>query len=323
MNKYLKQAIFFIIAVFALFCIVGGATNAGAVLPQISPVFFIVGAVFFIASVFIWLISWGYLIKKRYPIPYPELLKIGFAALYGALTPIQLGAEALRSVRLKDRFGVSYTDSISASMVCKGMKFLIITITALLALFAFIFVVKLEGILLLSFFSGLVVVVLAVLLFLLPLHGFFGEKIASFFFLIGKKFKLSNKLAEFFKNYSSYIRKLTKKSIAIVFVLCLVSFLFEFLALQFSFFSLGISLNLAPLFVLMVLVSVLERTPFLPRGIGVVELVGYYFLAMPQLLVGEVLSTPQIGAVLIVYDVIRLIIPTIVSFFFNFALLKK
>ena len=60
------------------------------------------------------------------------------------------------------------------------------------------------------------------------------------------------------------------------------------------------------------ILSILERTPFLPRGIGVVELAGFVFLSIDSFTLTP-LSTGQIATVIIIFDVVRLFVPTIAS----------
>lgn len=312
MNSYLRNSIAVLLVLVALLALGAGLTQAHAALTRINANFFIVACVFFIVSVLLWLISWAYLIKKHRNIPYSSLLLVGFSSVYGALTPIQLGADALRSMLLKDFFGVSYSSTVSASIIVKGIKFLILAFLASAVLLLFIFVPG-NPLFSLGFMSGFAVVLLASLLFLLPLKKAYAEKISSFFGSFSESVPLSGRLSRFFTAYSQYVRKISRGSFLIVLALASLSWVFEFLALQFSFVSLGVLLPLHSLLMLMVIVSVLERTPFLPRGIGLVEVAGYYFLAFPGLVSGYALSVSEIGAVLVAYDVVRLVVPTLLS----------
>lgn len=323
MNKHLKSAITFLIAVFALFAIVVLLTNAQEALTSINPYFMALAALFFLISVFFWVFSWSYLLKKHTTATYPELLTIGAGSVYGALTPIQLGADALRSLRMKELYGMRYSDSIAASMVAKGTKFLLLALLAAVVSILFFQQTSQNLTFLLAFLSGLFVIALAIFFFLSPLNPKIGKKIASFFNQISKPIPFAAKLANFFTNYTTYIASISKKSFATVLILVTFSWIFEILALQYSFLSIGINLELIPLLVFMVLVSVLERAPFLPRGIGLVEFVGYNFLAFPELLGGAKLTPSQIGGILIAYDIVRLIIPPIVSMIISATLLRN
>ncbi|MFH1224557.1 MAG: lysylphosphatidylglycerol synthase transmembrane domain-containing protein [Candidatus Diapherotrites archaeon] len=322
MNPYLKKSLFSLFLVFALLAALLGLTKAYSALAEINLYFLILACIFFIISVLIWLISWAYLIKKHAKIPYKNLVLAGFASFYGSITPVQLGADALRSIMLKDSFGVRYSQSISASMVVKGAKFLILAVAGVLVLLPFIFMPA-EGIFSAALLSGFLVVLLASFIFLAPLSRQLGGKVAEIFRRLARVLPFLKALADFFDGYSSYLQKKGKRDLAVVLALSFLSWVFEFLALWFSFLSLGVNLEPHSLLIFMALVAVLERTPFLPRGIGVVEFVGYQFLAFPELAAGSPMSVAQIGAVLIVYDVVRLIVPTLLSICVNILLPKK
>ncbi len=321
MASYLKQSLLSLIALAAVFGLVVVLTNAGAVLNAIDLKFFILACIFYIGSIVIWLISWAFLIKKHSKIPYPKLLSVGIAALYGALTPVQLGAEALRSIRLKDYFAVTYSDSVSASMIAKGIKFSILAIVFVIVFFLYLLNTKLGLLLTAGLFSGFVIIVIAACLFLMPLQKKIGMRISKFFSVISKTFRQFAALGKFFADYSNYLQGIKPASFAIVFALSFLSLFFEFLALQFAFLSLGIYLQLPAVIVLMILVSILERTPFLPRGIGIVEIFSYAYLSVHSLVSPYItLTAAQIGAVLIVYDIARLVVPTIAGIAMSFAL---
>jgi uncharacterized protein (TIRG00374 family) len=272
-------------------------------------------------SVIIWLFSWAYLIRKKAKVGYADIMLLGISCLYGALTPVQIGAEALRAMHIKDKFSVAYSDSLAASMIAKGTKFLLIAAIAAIVFISVYFSIHLEGIFLFSFLSGFAVIIIAVFFFLAPLNPFLAKKISDFFAVLGKRIKFFSRVSGFFTNYSQYLKFAGIGAFVFVFFLNIISWLFEFLAFYFSFWSVGVTISLLPAAFLMVLISVFERTPFLPRGIGIVELISYNFLAMPAL-AGEVLSAGQIGAVIVTYGIIRLIIPTVISIAVNFYFFK-
>jgi len=194
----------------ALFVAGLGLTQAYAVLAQINPVLFLLACLFFIFSVFLWVISWAYLIKKHSANPpsppYKSLLGIGFSSLYGAVTPVQLGADALRSLRLKQIFGIRYSESVSASMAVKGAKFLILA----LATSAIMLIFLSRGIgpvFAPAFLSGFAVVLLACFLFLAPMHRGLGVRISVFFGTLPARIPFAQRLSKFFTEYSAYLRR--------------------------------------------------------------------------------------------------------------------
>jgi uncharacterized protein (TIRG00374 family) len=320
----LKKALLSLVLVAALFGVIVILTEAQQTLEAVNPTFFLMASSFFILSILVWVVSWAYLIKRKEKIPYSKLVIVGFSSVFGALTPVQIGAEALRSIKLKKHFNVSYTDSVSASMVVKGTKFLLLALFSSFILF-FYLIESLSGfdpLLFIGFSSGFLVVVLATLLFLLPLNKKFGRRISRLFFDLARTHNIFEKLGGFFENYSTYLSETRKSDYLIIFVLSFLSWVLEFLALQYSFLALNINLPLFSALVLLLLVSVLERTPFLPRGIGLVEVVGYNYLAFPVFSKVVGLTVSMIGAVLIVYGVVRLVVPTVLSILFNIAFRK-
>lgn len=310
MQKQLRNALIFLVVVFALLAIGARLTDAMQVLKTTNPALLVLACSFFILSIIVWLISWAFLIKKRRPLGFKTCLFVGFSAVYGSLTPVQVGADMLRSLWLKQSFGVPYSESISASMVVKGIKFLLIALFSSSLIFLFLVSAK-DPLLLMGLFSGFFVVMLAALLFLLPLKKEFGIAISNLFGKIAGFIPPAAKLQSFFKSYSDYLSGLGWKSILTVAVLSACSLLLEFLALFYSFKAIALSIPLASIAILFVLIAILERTPFLPRGIGLVEGMGFAYLSMP--FVAAEISLAQIGALLIVFDFVRLVLPAVAS----------
>ncbi len=322
MNSALFKSAAAFILFFAVLAVLSILTNAFEVLRELSVPLFVLASLFFMASVLLWVLSWAHIIKRKSRVPLKSLLVIGFSSLYGSLTPVQLGAEALRSMGLKKNFGVPYSESISASVIVKGTKFLILAFLFLLVLSLFLLQAEASGIFLFGILSGFAVVVLAVLVFLFPLSRRLGERLSLFFEWLAKRIKPCGLLSGFFRSYSLHLRSVSPRSFLFVLVLSVFSWGLEFLALNYSFLSVGIGLNILPVLVLFVLVSVLERNPVLPRGIGLVEFVGFYYLSIPAF-VDSALTVSQIGAVLVVFDVVRLAVPALLSIAVSFLFSPK
>lgn len=312
MAKYLKTAFMALLAVFAIFALWAWSAEAFSVIYKVNLPFFVVGAFFFIFSVSLWVISWAIVLKKRIKLPFSGVFLIGWQAVYGALTPVQVGAEALRSLRLKSVYNTPYSVSISASMLAKGIKFMLITLLAAVFLAAFLIAAKYDIFILAGLLSGFLVVLLASLLFLLPFNQKFSKKIILFFRKISKRIKLFEKLEKYFEHYSEYLRTISLRFFIFISVIVFISWAFEFLSLLFAFYSLQVFIPIEAALLLFVVISVLERTPFLPRGIGLVEFASYIYLSMPAFS-GATLNAPEIAAVIIVFDIFRLVIPTVLS----------
>ena len=73
---------------------------------------------------------------------------------------------------------------------------------------------------------------------------------------------------------------------------------------------------------LFTILAILERVPFLPKGIGIVEIFGILFLSMESIMIVP-LSIQQIVAVIIFFDLMRLVIPTFLSMATYFFVFKK
>ena len=297
-------------------------TDATTVILEANPLFLAVACAFFIISIVFWIIPWVLLLKRSRKFSFATSLIMGFSCVYGALTPIQVGAEALRSIKAKDLFGVSYSESISAAMVVKGMKFFLLAILASIVLVAILLETDLSLFLFLGLLSGFIVIVLAAALFLLPLNKKIGLGISIFFANLGKIIKPFSVLESYFCKYSTYLEKIPKTKFLFILVLAGLSFVFEFFALFFTFISLGVFIALFPLAVLFVIISILERTPILPRGVGLVEAAGFIFLSLPEFSMIS-LTTAQVAAILVLFDVVRLLVPTIISLIISTVPLKN
>ena len=80
--------------------------------------------------------------------------------------------------------------------------------------------------------------------------------------------------------------------------------------------------TLVELIVVITILAILERVPFLPKGIGIVEIFGILFLSLESF-VAVPLSIQQIVAVIILFDLMRLVIPTFLSMAAYFFVFKK
>lgn len=307
-SRQAKALIFLlvIIAILAIFAILTDSINT---IICSNPLFLILACLFFLFSIVTWIFSWARLLLNKHPsLGVKNIVLAGFSAVYASLTPLQLGAEALRALNLKQLYGTPLTDSIAASMIVKGMKFLLIAIIASLIVLLF-FLSEADMLSKLILLSGFIVIVAAALLFLLPMNKKIGLKIAFLFKKLSRfwsKFSIAEK---YFANYSTYFQATSKKSLAIILAIVAFSLLLEFFSLFFSFQAAYVTIPMASVITLFIIISVLERAPFLPRGIGLVEVVGLLFLSVnaPEI------EAEKLAAVIILFDIARLAVPTILS----------
>jgi uncharacterized protein (TIRG00374 family) len=304
-----------IFAVLGIFSILTDSFNAIA---SANHFFLILACVFFIVSILIWVFSWAFLLKKCANLPFKGVVLAGCCSVYGSLTPFQFGADALRALLLKNWFKASYSDSLAASMITKGLKFLLISILAFISMFL-LFFSQANVFFKTAFFSGFIVIVLAAALFLLPMNKKIGLKIAGLFKWLGKFWKKFLAGEKFFETYSQYLGATSKKTLLVVFLLVGISLFFEFCSLLFCFSAAGAALPIEIGATLFVIAVVLDRAPFLPRGIGLVESIGFFFVSinLPEI------ASQKIAAALILYAIARIVVPTILSFLLYIACTKK
>ena len=293
--------------IFAFLFLFSFFTNSFEKLLNANFYFLFFAVLSYLISIIVWIFAWSLLIKSKYKLSFRKLFNIGFSSIVGSFTPVQLGVEALRVLQLK-KSGVSIKDSIGASMLVKGSKFLIILLLAI-----FFSQPLLNSNYFFWILAGLFVIFLATLLFLLPLIPFLGYKISKLFLSLSKIKYLNflKKLSEYFLFYTDYLKNSANSLILIIFFLSTISWIFELLSLVFSFYSVGLLLKINILIYAAALISILERIPFLPRGIGLLEIICFYFFRTLNL------KASIIGAALVIFTFSRLIFPVLLSLIFN------
>ena len=97
MQKYLKYSLILFILIFVALAVMAILTDATDVILDANPLFLAIACLFFIISIVFWIIPWVLLLKRGRKFPLSQSIIMGFSCVYGALTPIQVDAEALRS----------------------------------------------------------------------------------------------------------------------------------------------------------------------------------------------------------------------------------
>ena len=97
-----------------------------------------------------------------------------------------MGSEALRSIKATEYFGVTYSQSISAAMVVKGLKFFMLAVLSSMVIWVVLLKTQLSLVALFGLLSGFSVIILASALFLLPLNKKIGLMISAIFGELGK-----------------------------------------------------------------------------------------------------------------------------------------
>ncbi len=301
LKESLKKAVLIILFFFAFVSFYAYFTKAHSYFSEISPFYFFLSGISILLSVFLWVWAWMSALHKKNK----TLFAIGFFSAFASLTPVQFGADIMRAYYAKKILKIPFTKSISSALLVKGIKFLFISVLATFFLLNLLLSIS-NPFFKFIYLTGFLVVLLATLFFLLPLN----RKAASFFsFLFGKfNFFILKKISSFFKEYHVFFSQLSQKKKYQTFVLAFSSFFFEFLALYFIFLSLPLpSLDFLTLIGFFVLISVLERSPFFPKGIGIVEILATFYLSLYNY------SLSQTGAIIVLYSFIRIIVPYLPS----------
>ncbi|MCX6802090.1 MAG: flippase-like domain-containing protein [Candidatus Diapherotrites archaeon] len=321
-KKFISIAILVLALVSLAVLALGFFTGAFGLIMASNLAFFFLSLACFLFSIIAWLSGWCLLVMKRGRRQFGKVFGAGFASVFGALTPIQLGSDVLRGLFLKEEFNANFSEGFSASMIVKGLKFSILSFVSVLLLSFALFSAAIDASLALPLFSGLFVVLLASLLFLLPLDKKTGHRISRLFGSLSKTIHFLKPLEKYFLDYSEFLGEFSGRALLATMLFAAVSWAFEFASLFFAFAALSIGVSPLPLAVLFVLLALLERAPFLPRGILLVESAGFAFLSFPIISASR-LSVAEISSVLIIYDASRLIFPTVASLLFYFLWKKS
>lgn len=253
-------------------------------------------------SILVWNLVYLFLLHRlKKDLKGTKALSISLFSLIGCLTPANIGTDTLRIILNKQMLHLSYEETLTACIQTRKFK---LRVTLLLA------------IPLLPFFpilprNALFFLLLSMCLILLLLLSFFyvsreqGKKICSRL-CVG--------------DLSTYARKLisllTIKESTLIYVSFIVAFIMQVLSLQTCFLSLNLKISAFNVLALFAILYFVSRLPFLPQGIILVEAVGFVVL------INLNFTIQQTGAVLILWDFVRLITPIVLSIGCSITLLK-
>ncbi len=278
-------------------------TNATQELVNLDVNYLVLASIVFLLNILLWILAWAYLIRShRRDLSYGILLKAGLGAVWGILTPLNIGTDVLRAVLLK-KYGVKSRTSLSCSFVAKLIKFVIIAISAILALFLVHSNIPKD--IFYALLIGLAVVIIPIIF----LHMIISEKVYKRLEMIpiwGKKLmEISEKFSEVYKNMSI-------KDLAVVSILLTLSWIMEYLTMYFCFEAFSVSISLVQLFLFATLLYLLSKIPWLPQGVGLVEPIGILLIST-QTIVTTPVSIAQIGSILVLWDITRIWVPIFVA----------
>lgn len=263
---------------------------------QANPILLTLSATAFIGSLMFWALAWNYLIEQ----PAKKSLKINTKSLMGLFAPAGLGADLLRAYFSKKE-GKSGSKAIAASFMVKFWKFLLM------------FFLLLTAIILLAprspdfqqntifFIAGLILTMTGAIIVLL----FRFKKIVNLIDKISKKLYAD----KFHEKLRTEFHTLQPRTTAIVVGFLIISTALEVLTAGLLFLSLGVNLTLIQIFIFTAVAHSLMLIAITPQGIGIAEGGGYIVLSMQY----YSLSTGIIGSVLILWNIIRIWIPSAVG----------
>ena len=272
-------------------------TNASRVF-QLDPAIFVVSFLLYFLSIVFWILAWIYLIKERF-VP---SFRLNMKALLGVFAPFGLGSDAIRTHFAKTE-KIEPERALSASFVIKFYKFIIMFLLLLLAIYLLATKSTDFSQNLPIFISMLFVVIAgAIIVFLFRLKSF-----------ANLLYKLLNRLFifRFNEQLNKHFLGIKPKDALVILSLLLVSALFEIGSVYFAFAAIGQGLLLLHVFIFSAVASSLALVTITPQGIGFVEAGGYFVLSLEYFS----LAKPVIGSFLIVWNVIRIWIPSLIGFF--------
>lgn len=268
--------------------------------------YFFLSAVLFFTSTVFWMLAWKYLMGEPLWISF----KINTKSLAGIFAPIGLGGDILRTYFAKKE-NISGAKALSASFVVKFFKFLLMFFYLLIA----IFMLAQRSVefpdYILVFISALLLTIFGAI-FILFLRT---EPIIKLIHKITRKvsiWKVRDGLKEYFF-------KLSVMKSAYIFILLIISTFFELVAIYFALIAVGQHLLWIHIFILGAVIHSLALITITPQGVGFVEAGGYFILTFGYFSVPR----PIIGGFLIIWNLVRLWIPSLIGCVVAFLDRKK
>ena len=260
----------------------------------------VASALLYILSIAFWNVAWGRFIR----LDTPASIQAGFAAQLGGLTPFSLGADFLRGGLAKGN-GRKFVDGFAASFASKFHKIWIALAFSSLGVGALLLNhSQLEGSIL--FGIGIPILMLVGLYFLTRNYASILISTISM-----RKIRRED-IRDFSKKLRWFIDSPDKSILALLFL----SLAFEFLSFYLAFYALSIPLDLVTAYLVFILLFFASKALFVPQGIGITELVGIFVL-------GGSAGISLVAAGLLLWNVVRIWIPTIVAGIFAFSEGKK
>jgi len=272
---------------------------SGAKVQGINLAYFSLSSLLFLASTFFWALAWIYVMKA----PTRKALIIHLRSLAGVFAPMGLGADMLRSFWASKEKGMKPDRALACSLIVKFFKFILMFLLLLFSVIAlssrsydfpqyvFIFISML--------FSALIGLLIIILLRSRKTIAFIHHFIRKLF------------LWRFHEELNLNFDRLRLRDIAFIIIVLMLSVVFEIGAAWAAFLSVSQELPLLHIIIFSSVASSLALITVSPQGLGFVEAGSYFLLSMGYFSLSRVV----IGNVLIVWNIVRLWIPSIVGLF--------
>ncbi len=315
LKKILISAVFSVLAIMLVIFSIMHFTDSTQHLLSVDLSYFALSSFCMLFSIALWAFSWNHIMRAFANTGYRNAALLSFCAFYGSLTPMQIGTDAIRSFLSKKFLSIPAKKAFSASLITKMIKFFLLMVAAGFSILVLEIKAPIQGQSFITLMVGFLMIVFATLIFYALQWNSFGKRVARLLDLITpflSKFGFSFK--SLFLTYSNLYSEINLKRKIIAFALVFVSLFFEYLAVYFAFSALFIEVSFFDIFLFATIVNILSRVPWLPQGILLVEATGYVFLTSPSF---TALEPMQVGAVIVLWDIVRLAVPLFVSLVFN------
>jgi uncharacterized protein (TIRG00374 family) len=291
-----------IVAAFILAAIVH-VTEAWPALREARPVSLLLAAGLHAVSLLLWSTVWVHLLSKEASkVKRWTAVAVSMASLIGFLTPMNIGTDVLRSFYGKRHLRLGYHVTGAASVVARETK-LHVTLALVLS-------VALGSVSLVRDIATVVAAAVATTLLLLGALYTLRTRASS---------RLARRLG--IDDMPQLIRRTTNRlsltERGAIYLAFAVAFALEWLSLHLCFVSLDIRASPADTASLYTLLYVLSRTPVAPQGLGVVEAGGFVVLAAQNI------AAASIGALLVLWAFLRILVPVGLAFFFSLGLSRR
>jgi uncharacterized protein (TIRG00374 family) len=277
-------------------------TNPFPVISEAESELVLLSLALYVLSLLVWNLVYLFLLYKlQENLKRAKAFSISILSLIGFLTPANIGTDVLRAILNKRMIHLSYEETLAACIQTRKFK-LRVTLLLAIPLLPFLSTLPRNALFL------LLTSMFLILLFLLSLSYVSRERAKKMLSRLG--------VGELGTYTRKIMSKLTLKENVLIYSSFIVGFIMEVLSLRACFLSLSLQISVFNFLALFAILYFLSRLPFLPQGVILVEAVGFIVL------VGLNFTAQQTGAVLVLWDFVRLVAPIAIAIGCSLTFLK-